>query len=98
VFRFSLWTRSSAVKFSNSPWGSSLLIPDSVHPEQTIYFNGAIVLRVLHSEKSTSILDLYAKVKSLREMSLPVFMLCMDWLFLIDALSVTEKGMVELCF
>ncbi len=75
-----------------------MLIPDCIHPEQTIYFNGAIVLQTLQREKSAEILDLYALARTEREMSLQIFMLCLDWLFLINAVSLTSHGRIDLCY
>ena len=36
-----------------------MLIPDSIHPETTVYYNGAKVLQVLRERRTQSVLDLY---------------------------------------
>ena len=73
-----------------------MLLPDNVHPENSIYYNGAMVLRVLQNNDKLEMLDLYHKVKQVQNMSFPVFILCLDWLYLIDVAEL-KKEKVELC-
>jgi hypothetical protein len=74
-----------------------MLIPDNIHPEQTIYFNGAFVLKAIQETRVMDMLDLYIKTKAVREMSMPVFVLCLDWLFLLKLITLNDNGKVELC-
>ena len=74
-----------------------MLVPDNIHPEQTIYFNGAFVLKAIQEHHMMDMLDLYIETTSEREMSMPVFILCLDWLFLVNLVSLNEHGEVELC-
>lgn len=74
-----------------------MLIPDNIHPEQTIYFNGAFVLKVLQEHRVADMLDLYIQTSAKQEMSMPVFVLCLDWLFLLNVVTLNSHGKVELC-
>ncbi len=74
-----------------------MLIPDNIHPQNSIYYNGAIVLQVLQSNSGQSLIDLYQKVRERRKMNFAVFVLCLDWLFLIDAAILNQSGKIELC-
>lgn len=74
-----------------------VLVPDNIHPEQTIYFNGAFVLKAIIENSVMDMLDLYIQTNSKREMSMPVFVLCLDWLFLLDLVKLNDQGEVELC-
>ena len=74
-----------------------MLIPDNIHPEQTIYFNGAFVLKAIQEHRVMGLLDLFIQATSEREMSMPVFILCLDWLFLLDLVKLNDHGKVELC-
>lgn len=74
-----------------------MLLPDNIHPEQSIYYNGAFVLQALSDGRSTDLLDLYARTQGLRQMTMPVFVLCLDWLYLLNLVSLNEQGGVELC-
>ena len=74
-----------------------MLVPDNIHPEQTIYFNGAFVLKAIQEHHMMDMLDLYIETTSEREMSMPVFVLCLDWLFLLNLVTLNDNGKVELC-
>jgi hypothetical protein len=74
-----------------------MLVPDNIHPEQTIYFNGAFVLKAIQENRVMDMLDLYINTMAKREMSMPVFALCLDWLFLLNLVTLNDHGKVELC-
>lgn len=74
-----------------------MLLPDNIHPENTIYYNGAIVLQVLQKQPKQNILELFQVVKKVRNMSFPIFILCLDWLYLINVAILNQNGDVELC-
>ena len=87
----------SGVKFSKILKDTIMLLPDNIHPENSIYYNGSIVLSVLQKQDNLEMLDLYAKTKEIRNMSFPVFVLCLDWLYLIN-IAELKNNKVELCF
>ncbi|RQV96079.1 MAG: hypothetical protein EH224_05070 [Calditrichaeota bacterium] len=74
-----------------------MLIPDNIHPENTVYYNGAFVLQALQKKDRQNLLDLYQNVKQERNMSFPIFILCLDWLYLLNAAIINANGIVELC-
>lgn len=74
-----------------------MLLPDNIHPELSIYYNGAFVLEELKKIDNQSITDLYKNVKSYKDMSFPTFMLCLDWLYLIEAVKMNERGYIQSC-
>jgi hypothetical protein len=74
-----------------------MLLPDNIHPEDSIYYNGAFVLKAIQIEHSQDFLDLYLNTKHLKEMSLPVFILCLDWLYLLNLVTLNDFGRVDLC-
>lgn len=76
---------------------TSMLLPDNIHPEQSIYFNGSFVLQELQKESKQNLLDLYQNVKQKRNMTFPVFILCLDWLFLLNVALLNDNGEIELC-
>ena len=80
-----------------TPKITTMLLPDNIHPENSIYYNGAFVLEVLQKQSSQSILDLYQNVKLKRNMSFSVFVLCLDWLYLLNVARLNTKGEVILC-
>lgn len=74
-----------------------MLLPDNIHPELSIYYNGALVLNELQKNNGQSIMQLFTKLKAKTDMSFSVFILCLDWLYLINAAEVNERGKIEIC-
>ncbi len=74
-----------------------MLIPDNIHPENTIYYNGAFVLQSLQNNGNRDFIDLYQDVKKRCNISFSLFVLCLDWLFLINVAELNDKGVVKLC-
>jgi len=74
-----------------------MLLPENIHPENSIYYNSVFVLQELKKEDRKELLDLYQKVKNQRSMSFPIFILCLDWLFLLGVAELNSKDEVGLC-
>lgn len=74
-----------------------MLLPDNIHPENTVYFNGAIVLQLLQEKRVQNYFELFEKVKKNKNMAYTMFILCLDWLFLLNVAQINEHGEVELC-
>lgn len=73
-----------------------MLLPDDIRPGNCIYYNGAIVLEALQTEKKLSVMDLYCRLREKNKMSFAIMQLSIDWLYLIDCVTV-KNGEVELC-
>ena len=71
-----------------------MLLPDNIHPELSIYYNGSIVLAELNEKSKLQIMDLYQRVKERNGMSFPIFILSLDWLYLINVAQVNSEGVV----
>ncbi len=74
-----------------------MLLPDNIHPENSVYYNGAFVLQSLIKGKSYKMLDLYQEVKASKHMSFAIFLLCLDWLYLLEVIKFNSKSEIELC-
>jgi len=74
-----------------------MLLPDNIHPDNSIYYNGAFVIDCLQKGNSHKMFELYQEVKSKKQMSFSVFILCLDWLYLLDVAKLNTNGEVELC-
>jgi len=74
-----------------------MLLPDNIHPQLSIYYNGALILKELKQLAKQQVFDLYQRIRSQYNMSFPIFMLCLDWLYLIDSAKIDDDGWVELC-
>jgi len=74
-----------------------MLLPDNIQPELTLYYNGAIVIKELIREPNQNILDLYENIKNNHNMSFSIFILSLDWLYVIDYAEIDEEGIVRKC-
>lgn len=74
-----------------------MLLPDNIHPDNSVYYNGAFVIESLKKDLSYEILDLYQEVKAKRQMSFSIFILCLDWLYLLEVIKFNPEGEIELC-
>lgn len=75
-----------------------MLLPSEIKPEKSVYYYGAILIKTIRqSSKKYNIIDLYSVLKESLDISLKNYSYSLDWLFLIDAAIVDEKGCVVLC-
>lgn len=74
-----------------------MLLPENMQPEVSIYYNGAMVLKELQESGSMSVIDIYQIVKDKYEMSFPIFLLSLDWLYLMNVAIMDAKGDIQLC-
>ena len=73
-----------------------MLLPDNIHPENSIYFNASLVLETLQEFGKLDMLELYQNVTKNKKMSFPVYILCLDWLYIINVAELNQ-GKVKLC-
>ncbi len=75
-----------------------MLLPDNIHPELSIYYNASLLIEELKkNDDQLSILQLFSILKSRNEMSFSTFLLCLDWLYLINIAKVDERGNIKIC-
>ena len=89
--------RLLGVRFLKTQTITIMLLPDNIHPDNSIYFNGAFVIDSLKKDRSYKMLDLYQEVKAKKQMSFSVFILCIDWLYLLEVAKLNSNGEIELC-
>ena len=76
-----------------------MLLPDNVHPESTLLFNGALILKELKKTGEARLLELFADTRANVEtpITMPLFVLSLDWLFLADCVAFNDQGKIVLC-
>ena len=86
------------VKFLKILGGMLMLLPKDINPENSIYYYGSLVLERLLSipHREEDIINLYHFVKT-NNISITSFSLTLDWLYLIGAVKINDKGKVILC-
>lgn len=74
-----------------------MLLPKDIHPINSLYFNGAYIIKVLKLKKSLSFMDLLMETRVFHEMSIALFALSLDWLFLASIVQYNKNDEIELC-
>lgn len=74
-----------------------MLLPDNMNPQDCVYYNGSFVLQEISNVQKSNIIDLYQIVVRKKEMSFQLFLLCLDWLFLLNKIHLDGEEVV-LCF
>jgi hypothetical protein len=71
-----------------------MILDREVHPENQLYYTGALILGVLKTfnKKIVCVFELYEAVKKQYKITLPRFFLSLDWLFLLSAIEGCEQG------
>ena len=77
-----------------------MILPINMHPKLCLYYIGAEILKELKEEKYPNIMELYIKIASQQQndpykISLSSFILSLDWLFLIDEITVADNGEIK---
>lgn len=73
-----------------------MLIPRNMSPDDCVYYNAAFVLEALLRRGAMTTADLYCEVRLHHRMSYSLFVLCLDWLFLINSISFNQEK-ISLC-
>jgi hypothetical protein len=74
-----------------------MLLPDNVHPNNTLMYNGALIIKALRRIGEASVLDLFVETKSEIDLGMPIFVLSLDWLYLAECVTLNDQGKIVLC-
>ncbi len=69
------------------------------YPQDSLYVIGAELLKILKDNKPKyTLFELYNIFIETRSIELKQFILTLDWLFLINAVNITDDGFISICF
>ncbi len=77
-----------------------MIVDQNIHPERDLYYLGSVMIDLLlHSKNSTfDYLELYDMFRQKNDVSINLFSLTLDWLFMLGALKKGQQGGIEKCF
>lgn len=74
-----------------------MLLPDNVNPYNSIYFNWALVLEEIKNTWDKDIIALYKIIKVKYDINFSVYVLCLDWLYLLNLAILDKNNLVKPC-
>lgn len=70
----------------------------NTNPRRDLYYLGGVVIDILHQANGDEIFfDIFEKVREREAISMNLFSLTIDWLYLLDAVNF-KNGRLEKCF
>ena len=78
-----------------------MILPRDIKPEYSLYFIGAQLLKTIKSQNSTAfdLFDLYqSHISKNNDCSFNQYLLAIDWLYLLDLVTLNNKGQLQKCF
>jgi hypothetical protein len=77
-----------------------MITSKDINPERDYYYLGAKVIEILtfSDEKRVDFFFVFEKLKVSEDISLNLFTLTLDWLFIIGVIKESNKGYIEKCF
>lgn len=77
-----------------------MIVNKNINPERDLYYLGGKVIEVLNSFKQNEIdyFDLFISVNKSNKISLNLYSLVLDWLFILGIVKKGNKGLIIKCF
>ncbi len=77
-----------------------MIVNKNINPERDLYYLGGKVIEVLNSYKNNEIdyFDLFLSVNKSNKVSLNLYSLVLDWLFILGIIKKGNKGLIIKCF
>ncbi len=76
-----------------------MIISSDIHPQKKVYYIGALIIQELKQLGTTEFdfFNLYTALKEKENISMNLFSLSLDWLFLLGAID-KKKNKLIVCF
>jgi hypothetical protein len=77
-----------------------MIINKNINPERDLYYLGGKVIEFLNSlnENEVDYFDLFLTVNKLNKITLNLYSLVLDWLFILQVIKKGNKGLIIKCF
>jgi hypothetical protein len=77
-----------------------MIVNKNITPDRDLYYLGGKVIEVLlkYDNKEIDYFDLYQKMNKELNISINLYTLVLDWLFIIGTIKNADKGLIKKCF
>ncbi|PKA96728.1 hypothetical protein B0O79_0367 [Flavobacteriaceae bacterium MAR_2009_75] len=77
-----------------------MIVDKNTNPERDLYYLGGILIDVISNKNSSEIdyMDLYKLFNQKQEITINLYSLTLDWLFILGLVTKGENGKIKKCF
>jgi hypothetical protein len=77
-----------------------MIVDKNTNPERDLYYLGGILIDILSNKNSKEIdyIDLYKLFNQKLEITISLYSLALDWLFILGLVTKGENGKIKKCF
>lgn len=77
-----------------------MIVNKNTSPERDLYYLGGKVIEILDSSNKTEFeyFELYGSLNENHNISVNLFSLVLDWLFILGVIKKSKKGLLKRCF
>lgn len=77
-----------------------MIVNKNINPERDLYYLGGKVIEILQDidENEFDYFEVFQRLNSQKSISLNLYILVLDWLFLLKAIKKGKNGILEKCF
>jgi len=77
-----------------------MIVNKNIHPERDLYYLGAKTVEVMNlSDKDEwDYFDLFSDLNMRQKVSVNLFSLVLDWLFIVNVIKHSSNGRIKKCF
>jgi hypothetical protein len=77
-----------------------MIIDKNINPERDLYYLGGILIDVIQKKEINEIdyMDFYSLINEQLEITINLYSLTLDWLFIMRLVEKGENGKIKICF
>jgi len=77
-----------------------MIIDKNINPERDLYYLGGILIDILQKKNYNEVdyMELYALMINEKEITINLYSLTLDWLFILGIVVKGENGKIKTCF
>jgi hypothetical protein len=77
-----------------------MIVSKNIHPERDLYYLGAKTIEVMNSSEQAEwdYFDLFSALNLKQKISIKLFSLVLDWLFILQVIQKSNHGRIKRCF
>lgn len=77
-----------------------MIVSKNISPERDLYYLGSILIDIFQSKniKEIEYIELYSSFKEKSDIGPNLFLLTLDWLFILGLIKNSDNGKIKRCF